>query len=83
MKLFSEKGLIKQTQRQVYLGLIIILLFCFVRLMLMKLKHQLARIGIILRVEPIITPTVRPLYQRLCRLGVTEQILLHVAVYLL
>ena len=74
---------IKQTQRQVYFGFILNLFFCFIRLMLTKFKHQLAGIGIILCVEPITPPTISPLYQRLCRLGITKQILLHVAVYLL
>ena len=81
--IISTFPLIKQTQRQVYFGFILNLFVSLFILLVTKLKHQITGIWIVLSVEPIKAPTLRPHYQRLCRLRITKQILLHISMYLL
>ena len=80
--IISTFPLIKQTQRQVCLRHIVRLLIGLSFVTLPKLVHYKSGIRIVLRIEPIITTTPRPLYQRLGGLGVAKQIPLHVLVYL-
>ena len=58
------------------------LLFFGVFVFLAKLEEQLQGIGTALRIQPIAATLASTLNERLLRLGIPEQILLHVAAHL-
>ena len=60
-----------------------LLLFFFLQLVVGELQHQLAGIGRATGVQTVIASTTRALDERLLRLAITKQILLHVVVYFL
>ena len=60
-----------------------LLLFFFILLVVGELQHQLAGIGRAIGIQAVIAATTSALDERLLRLAVTKQILLHVVVYFL
>ena len=63
------------------MGFLVLCFFCC--LLLAKRQHQLAGIGIVLHVQAVIAATLCPLNKRLRLLGVPQQELLYITVYLL